>query len=186
MRCPNCKLFNSAGALRCDCGYDFPSGLMKDSYLPRPEVVRNRAAARNRLEYRAFLAVPFVASGVWYLLTLVNLAAMNGRLRARTDVLAMAIGAVTVGLVVAMVATLVVAVPLYWIVRRVASVRLRAALGVGISVGILLTGVFWMLEGRLWSALFTPVHGILGGLVTATVWWHVAGRPGPDTAPRLA
>jgi hypothetical protein len=26
MDCPNCKLVNPEGALRCDCGFDFPSG----------------------------------------------------------------------------------------------------------------------------------------------------------------
>ena len=26
MECPNCKLLNPSGALRCDCGYDFASG----------------------------------------------------------------------------------------------------------------------------------------------------------------
>lgn len=75
------------------------------------------------------------------------------------------------------ITTLVVAMPLYGIVSRVATVRLRAAAIGGVCVGLLLTGAFWMLEGRLWSALFTPVHGILGGLITAVVWWHLAGAP---------
>jgi hypothetical protein len=33
MKCPNCGLINPPSALRCDCGYDFPSGLIKESYL---------------------------------------------------------------------------------------------------------------------------------------------------------
>ena len=33
--CPSCGLINSASALRCDCGYDFSSGKIKDSYLNR-------------------------------------------------------------------------------------------------------------------------------------------------------
>ena len=32
MKCPNCDLLNPPSALRCDCGYDFPSGTMKASY----------------------------------------------------------------------------------------------------------------------------------------------------------
>lgn len=32
MKCPNCQLENPPGALRCDCGYDFPSGRQKGSY----------------------------------------------------------------------------------------------------------------------------------------------------------
>ena len=37
MECPNCKLINPPTAQRCDCGYDFPSGTMKESYLPNTE-----------------------------------------------------------------------------------------------------------------------------------------------------
>lgn len=35
--CPTCHLANPDSALRCDCGYDFPSGAMKESYLPLSE-----------------------------------------------------------------------------------------------------------------------------------------------------
>ena len=35
MKCPNCGLINPATTERCDCGYDFPSGQMKESYLTR-------------------------------------------------------------------------------------------------------------------------------------------------------
>lgn len=34
MQCPNCRLENPPIALRCDCGYDFESRQVKDSYLP--------------------------------------------------------------------------------------------------------------------------------------------------------
>jgi len=32
MKCPNCMLENPPGALRCDCGYDFPAGTLRESY----------------------------------------------------------------------------------------------------------------------------------------------------------
>ena len=46
MDCPNCKLVNPPTAERCDCGYDFRTGTMKESYLTerdkrlsKPEIV---------------------------------------------------------------------------------------------------------------------------------------------------
>jgi len=35
--CPSCHLANPDSGLRCDCGYDFPSGVVKESYLPLEE-----------------------------------------------------------------------------------------------------------------------------------------------------
>lgn len=32
-RCPKCKIHNPVTAIRCDCGYDFEAGLIKESYL---------------------------------------------------------------------------------------------------------------------------------------------------------
>ncbi len=33
MQCPRCRLINPDSAERCDCGYDFATGTVKDSYL---------------------------------------------------------------------------------------------------------------------------------------------------------
>jgi hypothetical protein len=129
------------------------------------------------------VAAPFIATGVWYLVTLASLAVMNGRLRATTDVLAMAFGAVTLGLVIAALATFGLAFPLYCIARRLSRVGLGTALGGGVLIGAFLMLTAWILEGRLWSGLFSPVHGILGGAVTAAAWWHLAGRPDQRSAP---
>src|SRR5437867_8059180 len=55
MICPRCKLVNADIALRCDCGYDFPSGTMKDSYVPQgqglapTQVTRPLASLGSRL-----------------------------------------------------------------------------------------------------------------------------------------
>ena len=35
MHCPRCRLINPDTAARCDCGYDFETGVVKESYLFR-------------------------------------------------------------------------------------------------------------------------------------------------------
>ena len=41
--CPECKLINPPNAQRCDCGYDFDTGQMKESYLTK----RDKQVARR-------------------------------------------------------------------------------------------------------------------------------------------
>jgi hypothetical protein len=36
-KCPNCGLYNMESAIRCDCGYDFPSGQITESLLSNTE-----------------------------------------------------------------------------------------------------------------------------------------------------
>jgi hypothetical protein len=36
-KCPSCSLHNPESALRCDCGYDFQSGQIKESYLSKQQ-----------------------------------------------------------------------------------------------------------------------------------------------------
>ena len=50
MECPNCHLENPPGALRCDCGYDFPSGTLKQSYLTPAETVEKANLSRKTLD----------------------------------------------------------------------------------------------------------------------------------------
>jgi hypothetical protein len=33
MKCPHCKLENPPTTIRCDCGYDFPAGKVRASYV---------------------------------------------------------------------------------------------------------------------------------------------------------
>jgi hypothetical protein len=37
MKCPHCGLFNPESAQRCDCGFDFQSKTLKESFLPIKE-----------------------------------------------------------------------------------------------------------------------------------------------------
>jgi hypothetical protein len=50
MKCPKCGLINADSALRCDCGYDFETGLVKESFIKKPALhqsvsVSNRSGA---------------------------------------------------------------------------------------------------------------------------------------------
>jgi hypothetical protein len=38
MRCPRCKLENPSTALRCDCGYDFATDTVQQSFVDAPRV----------------------------------------------------------------------------------------------------------------------------------------------------
>lgn len=51
MQCPKCRLFNPPAALRCDCGHDFPTGVMKTSYITDPP--RFSEGGRDRSIFRA-------------------------------------------------------------------------------------------------------------------------------------
>jgi hypothetical protein len=66
MECPNCHLENPPEALRCDCGYDFPSGTVMTPYLT-PEDARQMAPFRRPREgprWLLWLGVALLACGV--------------------------------------------------------------------------------------------------------------------------
>jgi uncharacterized RDD family membrane protein YckC len=48
MRCPRCTRDNPPRAERCDCGYEFPPGLLTGSYLTWPAALAGDAAAVAR------------------------------------------------------------------------------------------------------------------------------------------
>jgi hypothetical protein len=179
MRCPHCSLFNPPTALRCDCGYDFASGHLETPYDGRRST---RSASRWPAEITAFFVVPFVATSTWYLLMLCALALVNGRLRWRTDVLAMALGAVIVGLPTAIAITLVLAVPMYLLVRWTGRVSLQKAVAGGATIGLCAALLFWGLA-REWTAL-SPLRGVLIGVTSAVAWWYAAGKPDRASAMR--
>jgi len=46
LTCPHCGLFNPPAAQRCDCGYDFETNTLRDSYLPAL-VIKNELRRRT-------------------------------------------------------------------------------------------------------------------------------------------
>jgi hypothetical protein len=65
MTCPHCGLINPDSAQRCDCGYDFACGHVKQSYLERP--ARSHGPTTEQAAFRlagvllGLLAVPVMA-----------------------------------------------------------------------------------------------------------------------------
>ena len=77
-KCPRCRLFSPAEALRCDCGYDFESRTVQPSYLLASVLQKHGGAinvlgqsARTNIRYgmvllgggTAFSVIGYVASG---------------------------------------------------------------------------------------------------------------------------
>lgn len=168
-RCPHCDLFNPDTVLSCDCGYEFASGQL--GAPDTAQICRSAVSPRSRV-LLAFLIAPLVASSAWYVLMLGALAIANGRLRWTTDVLAMAIGAVILGVPVAAAITLVPALPLYLLVRSTGNVSLWTAAVSGGTIGLSVAWLFWMLAHE-WTVL-SPVRGVLIGVATAVAWWYTA------------
>ena len=48
--CPHCRLINPDTALRCDCGYDFSSGTLKESHLKAHEVRKVASEVQDFIE----------------------------------------------------------------------------------------------------------------------------------------
>jgi hypothetical protein len=50
MKCPRCGLINPETALRCDCGWDFSTGTVKESYLGKEAMLQlDPVLRRNKL-----------------------------------------------------------------------------------------------------------------------------------------
>ena len=71
--CPKCQLANPDTAIRCDCGYDFASNTLQQSYLPAKQ---RRVGKMNTM--RVFLwpalalAVVYTAIATWLLVGLTH------------------------------------------------------------------------------------------------------------------
>jgi hypothetical protein len=132
----------------------------------------SESSSRRSRALTAFLCVPLVAAATWYLLVLVYLLIANGRLRLRTDVMAMAIGAVILGIPVAALLTVTLAVPAYLVVRRTVGVTAGSAVAGGAGIGLAAALVTWSLSGE--TSLISPLRGLLIGTVSGAAWWRLA------------
>lgn len=51
-QCPRCSLWSSDTALRCDCGYDFETGTIEESYY---KDIEKKIKTRNQTENKKYL-----------------------------------------------------------------------------------------------------------------------------------
>ena len=109
---------------------------------------------------------------------------VNGRIRLRTDVLAFAIGALTLGLLTATAATLALALPVFILLDVRARVTMASTLGAGAAIGAAVGIVFWIWTSE--SLLLGPVKGALVGLMTSACWWWLCKRESSSLKQRVA
>ena len=81
MKCPRCGLINPESALRCDCGYDFKSHTIKQSYLTQPQqkAIGQGQSARGGC-LTSYLVLGFVGAGLSSLTYLVASSTISQRL----------------------------------------------------------------------------------------------------------
>jgi hypothetical protein len=137
---------------------------------------RDAYSPKSRGERLAFVSVPLIATLLWYFVTLLHLAFLNGRIRWGPDIVAMAIGAVVWGFPIACAATLFAAMPLHVFLRRADPLSFTTTALSGIGIGLCLAVAVAAVTGELWSSLFSPTHGIVVGFLAAVGWSYLAGR----------
>lgn len=127
MTCPKCRLANPPSAGRCDCGYDFDTGVIAESYLSSKQRVLNQP--HGSIDVPAS-ARAFTVAGM-FAATFIGLARVSGP----TGV----IGAATYVLGLLAIATVAVGgVLLAWKKTR-ACAGLLVAVGLGAGVGLYVT-----------------------------------------------
>lgn len=122
---------------------------------------------------KALVWTPFVATGVWYLLSLGRLWAMNGRLRLGPDVMAFGCGALILGLPLAALVTLFVAAPLYRVLDKTNRLGPLLAVGAGGVIGVVVSVTL----GRITDdpTMLPAWQAAVIGCVSAGVWWRQRG-----------
>jgi len=62
-KCPNCKLINPDNALRCDCGYDFNEGVIKQSHMLAAESQKAASKFQELVKISGSVDAAFKAIG---------------------------------------------------------------------------------------------------------------------------
>ena len=73
MTCPKCRLVNPSSAMRCDCGYDFETGFVSESFLsPREQALKQARPINPHANGKAFAAAAVLV------VIILGLARLNG------------------------------------------------------------------------------------------------------------
>lgn len=89
IRCPKCRLHNPESAKRCDCGYDFSTKNIEQSYLTPKQTESSRAPSTGQMLF--CLLLPFF--GFFYALVLVAKGEPKGKRLIAISVMAFLVGA---------------------------------------------------------------------------------------------
>lgn len=59
MKCPHCGLINPGESQRCDCGYDFQSGKIRESYLGAKRTSQEKKT-QDAIKYALLLSITYI------------------------------------------------------------------------------------------------------------------------------
>jgi hypothetical protein len=168
-KCPNCGLYNMESAIRCDCGYDFASGQIEDSYLRNAKSPTGIRSIRER-RVTAILA----ALGIGFITGITSGFILVGVIGASDE------SAVFLPLFI-LIIELLLSIIISIIAQFIKKARMRGIIGLLIGaigggfLGLLLLGIVGGQKGII-TALGVLIFNILIGYLTGRIVQSIIGN----------